>query len=658
MAARRGLRALALLGAALLAGAAQAEVQLAGLFGDHMVLQREAPIRVWGRADPGERVQVQLATRQARTRADAHGRWQVLLASMPAGGPHQLHVIGLNRLHLSDVMVGEVWVASGQSNMEWSLQDTDDAARAIAAADEPRIRHVKLPHRASLRPQDDLAPLTWQVSQPEVAGRFSAVATYFARRLVRELGVPVGIVDNSWGGTVVETWTSLPAARRDPDLAPFANALPADLAGFQQAQRARAQAIVQRWQPGLPADEPDAGAWAAPAVDDRAWPTLRAPGIWEEQGLPGLDGVVWLRRTLRLDAAQARGPATLHLGLIDDCDESFVNGQRVGGQCGWLAPRDYVMPPGLLQEGDNVIAVRVTDTGGGGGLHGDAAAVRLDTATGDIPLAGTWRARIASVLRHDEPGPNDAPTLLFNGMVQALLPLRVRGVIWYQGESNVPRAARYAGAFRRMILDWRAHWARQGQRRLPFHYVQLTHRAQPTANTLQGSAWAELRDAQRQALALPDTGMAVITDLGDPNDIHPRNKRDVGERLARQALRRTYSRPVVADGPAFASMRVAGARVQLHFRQGTGPLLVRGGGDAPNSFAIADATRRFQPAQARIVGDHIEVWRDGLTRPVAVRYGWFDNTEQADLVNAAGLPASPFRTDRWPLTTGAARYAP
>jgi sialate O-acetylesterase len=658
MASLRAVRMVVLLGLGLLAGNVQADVQLAGLFGDHMVLQRDAPIRVWGRADPGERVQVRLAARQARTRADARGRWQVLLAPLPAGGPHELQVIGPNTLRLKDVMVGEVWVASGQSNMEWSLQDTDDAARAIAAADEPRIRHVKLPHRASLRPQDDVEPLTWQVSQPEVAGRFSAVATYFARRLVRELGVPVGIVDNSWGGTVVETWTSLPAARRDPDLAPHANALPADLAGFQQAQRARAQAIVQRWQPGLPADEPDASAWAAPALDDRAWPIVQAPGIWEEQGLPGLDGVVWLRRTLRLDVAQTQGAATLHLGPIDDCDESFVNGQRVGGQCGWLAPRDYAMPPGLLQEGDNVIAVRVTDTGGGGGLHGDAAAVRLRVTAGDIPLAGPWRARIASVLRHDEPGPNDAPTLLFNGMVQPLLPLRVRGVIWYQGESNVPRAARYAGAFRRMILDWRAHWARQGQRRLPFHYVQLTHRALASANSLEGSAWAELRDAQRQALVLPDTGMAVITDLGDPTDIHPRNKRDVGERLALQALRRTYQRPVVADGPVFAMMRRVGSRLQLRFKPGTGPLAVRGGGDAPQAFAVADATRRFLPAQARIVGDRIEVWRDGLTRPVAARYGWLDNTEQADLLNAAGLPASPFRTDRWPLTTEAVRYAP
>jgi sialate O-acetylesterase len=381
------------------------------------------------------------------------------------------------------------------------------------------------------------------------------------------------------------------------------------------------------------------------------------PRVWEEQGLPDFDGVVWYRRRVSLTAEQAAGAATLHLGTVDDCDESFVNGQRVGGDCFWNVARHHPVPAGLLHEGDNLIAVRVTDTGGPGGFYGDAAAVRLETQAGDLPLSGRWRARVESPLLRTQPGVNDAPTLLFNAMVQPLLPLRIRGVLWYQGESNVARAARYAGAFQRLIRDWRTQW---GEGDFPFYFVQLASYLPPEKNPASGSEWAELRDAQRLALKLPNTGMVVTTDIGDAKDIHPRNKQAVGDRLAGIALHDLHGRrAIVSRGPDYRAMRRVGAAIELRFSN-TGRGLAARGGDvaALQGFAIADASHRFRPARATVRGDRVVVASDEVAQPVAVRYGWVDNPEQANLINREGLPASPFRTDDWPVMTEGGRFRP
>ena len=381
-----------------------------------------------------------------------------------------------------------------------------------------------------------------------------------------------------------------------------------------------------------------------------------------QQGLAGFDGDVWFRRTVDLTEAQAAGGATLHLCMIDDCGEAFVNGARVGGVCGWNVLRHHAVPPGVLRAGRNQIAVRVTDTGGDDGFYGDPAALQLETPAGKLPLAGRWKARVASVLSKTEPTANDAPTLLFNGMVQPLLPMAVRGVLWYQGESNVPRAAGYAAAFQGLITDWRAQW---GQPNMPIYFVQLASFLPLERNTLAGSAWAELRDAQRQALALPYTGMVVATDLGDEHDIHPKNKQAIGDRLARLALHGVHGKPVVASGPVWRAMRVRGRQIELTFSHQHTGLAARGehglaaaDGSPLSGFAIADASGRFVPALAQLQGGRVVVSSPAVAQPVAVRYGWVDNPSLANLVNAAGLPASPFRTDHWPGVTDGVGFAP
>lgn len=632
---------------AALSGPARAALSLAAVFGDHMVLQRDQPIRVWGQALPRQVVTVQLADRQGRAVADARGRWQLQLAALPAGGPHRLTARADSTVTLDDVLIGDLWLCSGQSNMEWTLAQSQDAPAEIAAADHPTIRYRRIAHQASLQPQAEVPAGDWQVSRPDSAGRFSAVAYHFARRLQADLKVPIGLLDTSWGGTHIETWTSRRAAQRNPDLAPVLRSMPADERAYADWMLGRQLAEVQRWQGKLPtwtgSGMPD---WGAVDIDDSAWPELVVPQIWETQGLPGFDGQLWLRRVLQLDAAQAAGTATLHLNPIDDCDDTFVNGQRVGGVCAWNQPRRYDLPPGTLREGRNVIAIRVRDTGGGGGLHGDAALSRLDTAAGSLPLAGRWKARVEAPLRKTEPDGNDLPTLLFNGLVQPLLPLRLRGVIWYQGESNAGRAQRYEQALAQMIGDWRAHW---GQGDLPFLYVQLAA-FQPGPENPLGSEWAELRESQRRVLRLPATGMAVTIDVGDANDIHPRNKRPVGERLALLALRRVHGRQVVDSGPMWRSQRLLPqGRVELRFDTQGDALAVRG--STLQGFTVAGADRRFVPAQAQVVGDRVQVWSDSVPQPAAVRYAWSGNPAEANLVNASGLPASPFRTDRWPLLT-------
>lgn len=641
----------------LQAAAADAGLSLATVFGEHMVLQRDQPLQLWGRGQPGAEVVLSLGGLQGQARVGADGRWRATLAgTLPAGGPHVLNVTSAGAsLRRADVWIGDVWLCGGQSNMAWPLAQSSGGPEEVARADVPLLRHLSVPTRASLRPQDDIAPAPWVVAKPGATGEFSAVAWFFARKLQATPGhadVPIGLVNVAWNGSHLETWVRRDAALADPELAAAARAQPTDDAAWSTQMRARLSATIDRFQPGLP--WPTGDAFANPSLDDGTWPALQAPGLWEGQGLPNLDGIVWMRKTVTLTAAQAAGAAVLQLAKIDDCDDSYVNGQRVGGTCHYDTPRRYELPAGLLKEGPNVIAVRVNDTGGGGGFHGDAAAMRLDTAAGSVPLAGAWRTRVTVPLMPAQPTANDGISLAHNGLVHPLLGLKLRGVIWYQGETNVGRAVAYAGQFQRLITDWRAQF---GQPALPFLFVQLSS-FQPLAhNSWQQSAWAELRDAQRQALALPQTGMAVTVDVGDPVDIHPRDKRTVGERLALQALHLFDPRQPASRGPVLQSAKREGAAMVLTFDVGV--LVARPAGAALEGFAIAGADRRFRPAQARIdSANRVVVSHPEVTEPVAVRYGWLDNPSQSNLYDSAGLPASPFRTDDWPLSTAGVRYEP
>ena len=647
--------ALPLLLALLAASAteAQAEVRLAHVFGEHMVLQRDRPLRLWGQATPGQTLSVELAGRRASARVGADGRWQVQLAPLPAGGPHRLRVSGDQTVELRDVLIGDVWLLGGQSNMEWPLAQTDTGPQEVASPQNAQLRHLRVPHRASVRPEAEIAPAPWVVAEPGRVAEFSAVGYHFARQMQAVQGVPIGLINTAWGGSMLETWVSRDAALRDPDLAPTVRALPADNEAFGAGLRQRARDRVAAWQPGLPLQDVDASGWSAAADIDGHWPTLQALHHWEGQGLANVDGVVWLRKRLELDAAQAAGAAVLHLAKVDDCDETWVNGQRVGGQCGWEQPRRYAVPAGLLRPGANWIAVRVTDTGGDGGFHGDAAAMRLDTAAGSVPLGGPWRARVEQVAAPTGPAANEAPALGHNGLVAPLQGLSVRGVLWYQGEENAGRAAAYAEGFKRLIHDWRGQFA---DPRLPFLFVQLAA-WQPLANNRPGAGgWAELRASQAAALALPHTGMATAIDVGDAVDIHPRNKRTLGHRLAALALHELGLRPDRATGPLLLGHEARGGELHLRFGATAGGLRTARSGEPLRGFHLAGADRRWMPAEARFDGDRIVLHSPAVPAPVAARYAWVDNPSEANIVGGDGLPLPPLRTDDWPLESAGRRY--
>ncbi len=541
-------------------------------------------------------------------------------------------------------MIGDVWVCSGQSNMEWAVADSLDAAREIAAARDPKIRHFKVPRSWATTPEENVAGGRWEPADPEHTGAFTAVGYFFARELRAHADVPIGLINTSWGGSRIEPWMS-------------AGALGLDDAGMRALlarERDYGQQVLKAIRARVgPLPERDGGlvdglaVWADPELDDSSWMRMSLPARWEEAGFEGMDGVAWFRTSFELGAGDAAAGARLGLGTIDDSDIAWVNGREVGRtELAWNRPRVYAVPDAVLHEGRNVIAVRVEDTGGGGGIWGDPALLYVDVAGKKLPLAGEWRFKIGLVTVNLDFHKNEVPTVLYNAMVHPLQSYPIKGVLWYQGESNAAQddAFRYRDLFRAMITDWRAGW---GQGELPFLWVQLAA-FMPAAAEPGDSSWAVLRESQSAALALPRTGQAVAIDIGDADDIHPRNKQEVGRRLALAARAVAYGEKIEHSGPTYRSHEVRDGRIVLTFDHVGGGLEWVGDASASlRGFAIAGADRRFVWADATIENGRVVVWSDAVPAPVAVRYAWADNPAGANLFNVDGLPASPFRTDAW-----------
>jgi sialate O-acetylesterase len=547
--------------------------------------------------------------------------------------------------------------------MEWTMQNVggqDDRA------DCPGLRMITIPRTALPGRQSDLNA-AWQVSTPATIRSFSAVATFFGRRLHDELGVPVGLINTSWGGTRIEAWTSRETlvkagVTRDEvaryelttqDPAFWAKFDPFDLT--DPAQRAQAQATNQPPYPADPGNDGEKQGWARPDWTDQDWPSVPVPGRWQDHGHE-FSGVFWYRREVELPATWAGGDLLLEIGAVDKQDITYFNGERVGAtgtgfdQSCWNLPRSYRVPGRLVRPGRNVVAVRAFSFAFHGGMIGPDTEMRVRRAagTGEVPLAGTWRMRcehdlgfVQPVGELPGPGNPNSPYILYDNMIDPLRPYAIRGAIWYQGESNTANAADYGRLLVSMIRDWRHAW---GQGDFAFLTVQLANYTAPAAYQAQ-SSWAVVREGELQALSEPATGLAVAIDIGEANDIHPRNKRDVGARLAQWALARIYGVSAVASGPLFAGATIEGDRVRVRFDHIAGGLVARGG--SLRTFFIAGANRKFVAAQAEIDGDTVVVRHPDVAEPVAVRYAWADNPDGCNLYNAAGLPASPFRTDAW-----------
>jgi sialate O-acetylesterase len=650
---------LALLLVSAITATAHADVRLPRIFSSHMVFQRNKPIAVWGWAKPGENIGAtigEVGSARVYAKADKKGNWSLQLPAMPAGGPYKLYVTGMDgTIVLEDVLIGEVWVCSGQSNMEFMVKDVTSAEKEMAAANNPMIRHFKVPLRPWFEgPRTDLEGGEWQVASPVTVGDFTAVGYFFARELYAKLKVPIGLINTSWGGTMVETWISGPTFFSDPLFADQKANLPKDFNSILKSMQDKQDALLKSVQGSLPTAAEAAG-FKGNVVNDQAWTTMNLPSLWESQGLPDVDGVVWFRKEFQLPADMNLANARLMLGPIDDADSTWVNGVFVGSVNSYNQLRNYAIPPNVLRPGPNSISIKVTDTGGGGGFSGDKDDLKITIGSFTQSLAGPWKFRIERFLSASETiGPNSYPALLYNGMVHPIINYRIAGALWYQGESNAGRAAEYAHSFPLMINDWRKAWKDE----LPFYFVQLASwEASGGTNQNGGSDWAELRESQTKTLALPNTGMAVTIDIGESKDIHPRNKQDVGKRLAAQALDKQFHLPGVSGGPVFDHSETRGKQMVLYFKQAGSGLMTKSRYGYVNAFEVAGADQKFQFARAWVEGtDKIVVESESVADIKAVRYAWADDPNDVNLYNKEGFPAQPFRTDNWPMKTAKEHY--
>lgn len=623
-----------------------AQIRLPKILRDSMVLQRDAKIKLWGWASPGEKVAVKLAGKTAKATTGSDGKWTVQLPALKAGGPFTVNIDGSNHLVVKDVLIGDVWLCAGQSNMvhQMSLHSVRYADE-IAKADYPQIRQFWVPNVTNLQgPQDDFSSGSWKAANPTNVLDFSAVAYFFAKDLYKKYGVPIGIINASWGGVPIESMMSEEAFKDFPNILNTVqkNKDTAYINSFSRRFSSNNRPTARPQDKGL------TESWFLPSYAPKNWRTINIPGYWEDQGIKDLDGVVWYRREIDVPSSIANAHAKVFLGRIVDADALYINGKQVGNTTYMYPQRRYPVPDGLLKPGKNLFVIRVTNNAGKGGFVPDKP-YQLIGGNDTVDLKGYWQYKVGLVnvpVRGFGGGgggiaAQNQPTGLYNSMIAPLVPYPVKGFVWYQGESNAGKADEYARLQPAMIADWRSKW---GQPDAPFLYVQLPGFMDYTY--LPGeSGWASFREAQKSSLTVPKTAMAVAIDLGEWNDIHPDRKKEVGERLALAAERLAYGDDVVYSGPLYNSATIDGNKIAISFTN-TGGGLMTNDGEEPGDLAIAGADKKFVWAKAKIEGDKLIVWSDEVSAPAYVRYAWADNPVNANICNKEGLPASPFRTDK------------
>lgn len=671
----------------LVYGPARADVTLPAIISDHMVLKKDARVPIWGRGAPGEEVIVSMNGQSAKANASPDGRWRILLNLADSGpGPFQMTVQGKNTITINDVVVGAVWVAAGQSNMEWPIRRSKDAQAEIASSLNPMLRQFEVTKCASPEPKEDCQG-RWVTASPGTTGAFSAVGYYFGKALQSDLGIPVGLIHSSWGGTSSESWTSTAALDAVKEFKTAKNEIHSFVKGHPEKQRQWAIDFTEWLKTNHREDSSgrDKNQFASPDTPISDWQPVKIPGPVQTGKISGR-GVVWIRT--EIDIAQpGSNLLPLDLGAMEGFESVYCNGAPIVSLdyrnyqgAGYIRRLGkYNIPANKLRPGKNVIAIRIY-------APSDEASFPTSITIGDkIPNAG-WTAAeeyslpvLTASQRSSIPKPPEAPpppqsvaSFLFNGMIRPIIPYAISGVIWYQGESNAERAFQYRTAFPLLVEDWRRSW-QQGE--FPFYFCQLPNylAKKPAPGE---SAWAELREAQSMALSLPATGQAVLIDLGDSRDVHPVDKREVGRRLSLIALAKDYGRKIPFSGPVFQSVTFESGKARVRFFHADGGLkatpvpatysvssrdnetapMVR---NNPNSelegFAICGEDKKWVWANAKVEGDSVIVWSDKVAAPIAVRYGWADNPT-VNLSNGSGLPASPFRTDDFPVTTQNARY--
>lgn len=636
-----------LLAVLLLSGVSlYSQITLPRLISDHMILQREADVRIWGWAAPGENVSITFMDNTHQTVANSRGEWYIMLKNLTAGGPYTMKLEASNTITINDILIGDVWVGSGQSNMEMPMRRVSwKYPEEIKNANYDAIRQFVVPRRYEFnQAQTNLTGGNWVKASPASISEFSATAYFFAKELHYRYKVPIGIINSAWGGSPVEAWISEEALKQFP--AYFEDLQKNKDNQLVESIKRQDQDRISQWHSTL--RQKDRGfdnqrrPWYSPKISNRGWKSFTVPGNWNQAGETPENGVFWFRKKVDLPAGSENKSALLILGCIVDSDSVFVNGKFVGTTGFQFPPRRYQIPAGVLQGGRNTIVVRVISEQGFGGFVEDKD-YKLVFDNQTIDLSGEWKYRQGAAMPPLQGRKffNTIPGGLFNAMIYPLKNYAIKGVIWYQGESNAGRPHDYNALFSTMIPDWRNHW---GKGDIPFIFVQLPNFHRPATDPNAPSNWALLREQQLKTLAVRNTAMAVAIDIGEWNDIHPLNKKDVGIRLSKAARRIAYGDcALVHSGPIYEACRIDGNRIIISFSN-IGSGLTTNDSKPLRHFAIAGEDGKFVWANAEIVGEEVVVWHESITSPVAVRYAWSDNPEGANLFNKEGLPASPFRT--------------
>lgn len=636
-------------------GVLQAKVVLPSVFTDNMVLQQKTDITFYGDATKNKQLTVKTGWngKEYHTEADGQGKWSLKIPTPAAGGPYEITFSDGKKLQLKNVMIGEVWFCSGQSNMEMPVAGWGKVMnyeQEIAEAAYPAIRLFQVKKNTSLAPLKEVESTLggWQECSSATVPEFSALAYFYARALWKELNVPIGVIDCTWGGTPAEAWTNhetlrqVMGFREEMDKLERLGFDPNRMEQAYSEERAHWQSLFTEKDKGM---ENGKLCWTAPSLSEEDWQTISLPGYWEGKGLKDFDGIIWFRRSLEIPAEWAGKPLTLRLGMIDDEDITYFNGVEIARGAGYMTPRTYTIPAKLVKAGKAVLAVRVSDFGGEGGIHGKAEELYVEADGKRISLAGDWKYRIGLSLKGFPPAPvspiqsSSYPTVLFNAMVKPWTAFPIKGVIWYQGEANVGRSEQYGDLFPALITDWRRQW----RSNFPFYFVQLANFME-SKKIQPNSEWSALREAQTKALKLDQVGMAVTIDIGLADDIHPKNKQEVGRRLALLALAGSYGKNVSSSAPVFQNYIIKGDKMELDFGQKQDGFKIKD--TTLKGFTIAGPDRVFYSAEAMVQNGKIIVSSPKVSVPLAARYGWADNPD-CNLYGENGLPVAPFRTDCW-----------
>ena len=606
-----------------------------------MILQRDIKINIWGWASKGEKVSVKFNGKSYHTKTNDEGKWMLQLAPMKAGGPYTMEISGKNKIVLHDILIGDVWVCAGQSNMEHQMKlHSVYYSKEISNANYSAIRQFKIPNVTNLiSPQQDLPGGLWKWADSNNVRDFSAVAYFFAKALYEKYHVPIGIINASWGGIPIESMMSEESLQSFPNILSVVEKNK-DTAYVNETNRKAFNATQSM---PKPEDKGITQKWYDVNYVPKEWHRIAIPGYWEDEGAKNLNGVVWYRREIDVPALMINKPSKVFLGRIVDADELYINGTKVGNTTYMYPQRRYTIPDGVLKPGKNLFVVRVTNNFGKGGFVPDKP-YELIAGDDTIDLTGYWQYKIGALfISHDLPKTialQNQPTATYNSMVAPLINYNIKGFVWYQGESNTSKPDEYAKLQPAMISDWRSKWHEGG---MPFLFVQLPGFGD--YNYLPSeSEWAKFREAQAKSLSVSNTAMAVAIDVGEWNDIHPDKKKPVGERLALAAEKIAYNEDIVYSGPAYQSQKTEGNKIIISFTN-VGSGLTTNDDEPPAEFAIAGDDKKFFWADAVIDGDKIIVSSDDVPNPKYVRYAWADSPVNPNFINKEGLPAAPFRTD-------------